>query len=353
MEFINISHCILYTMKLAGLAEGKKIRRWFIPLLALIIVSLFLSGSASASNIYLLNNTFYDPNYETNPGVFEELISPWQFKKSDSTQNSYVSLTALILYPNEGIQRPIHKTQIPSEFNFTSRMYFFSWPTTDSDISPMWQLCSSEWNTGSAGYVISSFELNAVYSNGTYLFKYNDYSTYHRIYVPNGASNVYTLTVHTLFNTTGYTGVSDFSFCYELSSSEPGDETYVNDTGCMWRYGIGGYDTVYLRLGGYSAGAYSTPGYTWVKFAKMWWDDGVIPPGDIPPDESVVISNLVHQIVFFIPILVLTSFFGRIGFIGGVGLMSVIWMFTDTAFIGPGIMIFIALGILVYKGGMD
>jgi hypothetical protein len=127
----------------------------------------------------------------------------------------------------------------------------------------------------------------------------------------------------------------------------------VNSTLCMWRYALTSYDTVYIRLGGYSAGQYSSSGYTWIKYVKLWWDNGVSPTGETSTPTSETIANLVQEIVFFIPILVLTSFFGRIGFIGGVGLMSVIWMFTDTAFIAPGMMIFIALGILVYKGGME
>jgi hypothetical protein len=33
--------------------------------------------------------------------------------------------------------------------------------------------------------------------------------------------------------------------------------------------------------------------------------------------------------------------------------MSIIWMFADPSFVAPGVMIFISLGIFVYKGGMQ
>lgn len=342
-------------MKLAKIAGGKRIKKSFIPLFSLMIISLLLSsGTVSAIAVYKLNNTFYDPNYETTPGSFEELIFPWEIKNSHTGEyNSYVGPTSLIVYPDEGIQYAYPKTQLPSEFNFTSRMYFLSWPTTDGDVSPMWQLCSKGWNTGDTGYVITAFELIQVFSNGTYLFRYNDYDTNIRIYVPNGSQYVYTLLVHGFFNSTSNLGTSYFNLTYELSTSEPGDEHYVNSTSCMWRYSLSGYDTVYIRLGGYSAGQYSSTGYTWIKYVKLWWDNGLTPNTNPPSSTEGIISQLVSQIVFFIPILVLTSLFGRIGFMGGVGLMSIIWMFADPSFVAPGVMIFISLGIFVYKGGMQ
>lgn len=319
-------------------------------LLVSIIVSIIIAPGVYASPIYKLNNTFYDPNYATNPGVLEELIYPWEHKRSDSTTNSYVSPSALILAPNEGIQYAYPKSQLPSEFNFTSRMYFLTWPTTDGDISPMWQLCTQGWNTGSAGYVISSFELSQVFSNGTYLFRYNDYSTSRWIYIESGSQYTYTLMLHGFFNSTTNLGTSYFNLTYELSTSEPGDEHYVNSTLCMWRYALTSYDTVYIRLGGYSAGQYSSSGYTWIKYVKLWWDNGVSPESTPPASMSVSISNIVKEIVFFIPILVLCSLFGRIGFVGGVGLMTIIWIFANADFVPAGILILISLGIFVYRG---
>lgn len=319
-------------------------------LLVSIIVSIIIAPGVYASPIYKLNNTFYDPNYATNPGVLAELIYPWEHKRSDSTTNSYVSPSALILAPNEGIQYAYPKNQLPSEFNFTSRMYFLTWPTTDGDISPMWQLCTQGWNTGSAGYVISSFELSQVFSNGTYLFRYNDYSASRWIYIESGSQYTYTLMIHGFFNSTTNLGTSYFNLTYELSSSQPGDEHYVNSTLCMWRYALTSYDTVYIRLGGYSAGQYSSSGYTWIKYVKLWWDDGVSPESTPPASMSVSISNIVKEIVFFIPILVLCSLFGRIGFVGGVGLMTIIWIFANADFVPAGILILISLGIFVYRG---
>lgn len=341
-------------MKLAKDKVHNKKIKWFIPLFALVLCSLTLSGTVTATMVYKLNNTFFDPNYETNPGVFEELISPWEIKESHSGEyDSFVGPSALIVYPNEGIQYAYPKSQLPSEFNFTSRMYFLTWPTTDGDISPMWQLCTQGWNTGSAGYVISSFELSQVFSNGTYLFRYNDYSTSRWIYIESGSQYTYTLMLHGFFNSTTNLGTSYFNLTYELSTSEPGDEHYVNSTLCMWRYALTSYDTVYIRLGGYSAGQYSSSGYTWIKYVKLWWDNGVSPTGETSIPTSETIANLVQEFVFFIPILVLTSFFGRIGFMGGVGLMSVIWIFSNADFVASGILILVALGVFVYKGGMQ
>lgn len=319
-------------------------------LLVSIIVSIIIAPGVYASPIYKLNNTFYDPNYATNPGVLEELIYPWEHKRSDSTTNSYVSPSALILAPNEGIQYHYQVANFPYEFNYTIRTYFLSWPDTDSDGSPMWEICTQEWNTGSAGYLVSYFQLNDKLDNGTYRFGYNSGSSLLWIYIPNGQNYVYTLTVHTLFNTTSKTGINDYSLCYEQSTENPGDETYINITGCPWRYNINGYDYVYLRVGGYSAGSYSTPGYTWVKYIKLWWDDGVSPESTPPASMSVSISNIVKEIVFFIPILVLCSLFGRIGFVGGVGLMTIIWIFANADFVPAGILILISLGIFVYRG---
>lgn len=358
MEIINISHCILYSMKLARIAEGKKIKRWFIPLLALLLTSLvFSTGSVSAVPVTLFHSTFdaYDN---------DNSIEGWTVKQSSGfTQDSYAGDGVLILYPNEGIDRSIPQDNFPNEANFSMRfnLYKTYWEGADDSASIL-GLCSNGWNTGGSGYWLLNSYISYEDSNDTFTFSTTAYDHYIRYYNmdPSYAWGV-EMTFHRWDAIGG--GGSYHIMTYDVALWRdyyvaPGDEiTIPLGTNLSLRYSLddSNFANIWFRIGPYSTSDWASPGDLWVKDINFWWDDSTTPPGPIVDynETDGIVENLVHQIVFFIPILVLTSFFGRIGFIGGVGLMSVIWMFTDTSFIAPGMMIFIALGILVYKGGME
>lgn len=346
-------------MKLAKIVEGKKIRRWFIPLFALLLTSLVLSiGNVSAVPVTLFHSTFdaYDN---------DNSIEGWTVKQSSgSVQNSYAGDGVLILYPNEGIDRGIARSSFPYECNLSARfnLYKTYWEGSD-DVCLVIGLYSKGWNTGGTGYMIMQAYVDYEDINETFTLTVSSgYSGYIRYYNmdPSYAWG-YDITFHR-WDASGGAGTYniltyDFSLWRDYYTA-PGDEVIIPiGTNISSKYGLAGsnFETIWFRIGPYSVSDWTTSGDLWLKDVNFWWDDSTTPP--VPETDynetDVIVENLVHQIVFFIPILVLTSFFGRIGFIGGVGLMSVIWMFTDTSFIAPGIMIFIALGILVYKGGME
>jgi hypothetical protein len=345
-------------MKLARIAEGKKIKRWFIPLFAILLTSLvFSTGSVSAVPVTIFHSTFdtYD---------MDNSIEGWTVRTSSGTQDSYAGDGVLILYPNEGIDRKISQDSIPREFNVSIRFNLYStyWHDKD-DIAYIWDMNQNNFNTGSSGYTLMTSFVEYVDANDTFTFTItNGYSGYVRYY---GMDPAYAWGLELTFHRWDASGGGGAYHIVTFDASlwrdyyvAPGDEiTIPIGTNLSAKYTLDdeNFGDVYLRIGPYSAGSYSSPGDLWLKDVNVWWDDSTTPPGpeDDYNDTEVIIENLVQQIVFFIPILVLTSFFGRIGFIGGVGLMSVIWMFTDSSFIAPGMMIFIALGILVYKGGME
>lgn len=62
------------------------------------------------------------------------------------------------------------------------------------------------------------------------------------------------------------------------------------------------------------------------------------------------VVDIVWLIVFFLPVMILGAKLGPMGFIGGMAIMSIVFMFTISNFMVSGILNMIGLIIFLYKG---
>lgn len=65
------------------------------------------------------------------------------------------------------------------------------------------------------------------------------------------------------------------------------------------------------------------------------------------------IDAIIYQLVFFLPAIILTTFIGRLGIIGGIGIMTIVYMVGMPGFLWCGIMLIATMGVYVYRGGLS
>jgi hypothetical protein len=63
------------------------------------------------------------------------------------------------------------------------------------------------------------------------------------------------------------------------------------------------------------------------------------------------VVNVVWLIVFFLPVMILGIKMGPLGFIGGMSIMSIVFIFTIDDFMIPGTLNMVGIIIYLYKGG--
>jgi hypothetical protein len=69
-------------------------------------------------------------------------------------------------------------------------------------------------------------------------------------------------------------------------------------------------------------------------------------------DESTNVETVTQLMVFFLPVMIITGLFGRLGFVAGTSIMSIIWMLSDSSFIWAGVLMIGSVGVFIVRGGM-
>lgn len=69
-------------------------------------------------------------------------------------------------------------------------------------------------------------------------------------------------------------------------------------------------------------------------------------------DESTNVETVMQLMVFFMPVMIITGLFGRLGFVAGTSIMSIIWMLSDSSFIWGGVLMIGSVGVFIVRGGM-
>ena len=216
---------------------------------------------------------------------------------------------------------------------------------------------SSSWSSDGSGYQYEKAYIQHL-SNGTYRMvvsglydspKYNIYNI-----LPNKLYQInFNMHESPIYKTAGWVNCSYSSYNGVTWDFEGWicQEVWFN-------HNQGGYDH-YYRVGTSPPGSdYS--GGMWIDWFKLFYDDGnsiYVPPvddDDTPDvyDDTDYISLVVFLLLFFLPIAVLTFALGRIGFIGGVALMTIVFTFSFSNFLYAGVINLIALGVMLLRGGV-
>lgn len=159
----------------------------------------------------------------------------------------------------------------------------------------------------------------------------------------------------------------DINKWYELTMTVWNDETIDIDVFDMSNVIMDGSNTTVSHsglktpdeMGGqvwYWCGNWYYPGQDTSKIrvdaVRMWYDDPAEEANPLPGDSDPTLGNSILNLVYFLPIMVLTWSIGKAGFILGSGFMAIVWMFTQVDFIWEGIVMLGITGIYVMKEGI-
>lgn len=75
--------------------------------------------------------------------------------------------------------------------------------------------------------------------------------------------------------------------------------------------------------------------------------------GFFNPEQNTTLGAAIWIFVFCLPIIILNNYLGRMGFVVGAFLMTIVFAFSTGEFLKIAVLNFVALGVMLYRGGLN
>lgn len=310
-----------------------------------IFVSLFACSFASALGYeYVVNDDFSNIN-----SINQYTI----IKTPEDNDDPYYPSTFLNMYTDTGIAFDTHNKLQNTSWTYNLDFQIRgNWPSEPPNvIGVAWLLKFTEGDyfhpDGSTGSYDFSFNLkrNAT-ADGNIYYLYCSKSGGNAFVYNLYPHTWYSLTVTSQYNATNGNNVLN---AYLYDPYYGGNHHFVENYVFTWHTMNKPH---WINIGPYAYGSPETCGNMYIDNLILQYYDTSVPT--LPPESGTdpSLSKIVWQIVFFLPAIILVQFFGRIGIIIGIGIMTIVFIVSQPDFIWAGIMILLSLGIYGYRGGL-